>query len=52
MSGSQIKGVHFRMPRETAKAVKIAAAKEEKSVQDWLREAAEEKLRQSQTEAA
>lgn len=44
--------LHARMPLEVAKDIKIEAARKETSVQDWLCEAAVEKLRREARKAA
>jgi predicted HicB family RNase H-like nuclease len=37
--------VNFRVPVSLRRQVKLAATSEDKSVQDWMKEAAEAKLR-------
>lgn len=44
MSQDQTRLVHVRMPLKLARDVKLNAVGRDKSVQNWLREAAEEKL--------
>lgn len=44
MSENQVRLVHVRMPLKLARNVKLRAVQQDTSVQNWLREAAEEKL--------
>lgn len=46
MSESVEKGLHIRLSIELRRQVKVAAAGVDKTIQDWMREAAEAKLRE------
>ena len=48
MSEDSTRVVHARMPLRLARAIKMAAVQNDIPVQDWLKEAAEEKLRRKE----
>ena len=51
MSESQIKVVFVRLPLNLARSIKVDAAMAGQTIQDWIREAAESRLKDRESEA-